>query len=52
MSKITLAHGSGGTLMHKLIEEVILSQLHNPILNELQKMGIQFREKTEDIPNS
>lgn len=33
--KIRLAHGSGGTLMHELIEDVVVRRLGNPILNEL-----------------
>lgn len=34
--KIKLAHGSGGTLMHELIEEVIVPAIGNPILDELE----------------
>ena len=30
--KIKLAHGSGGALMHELIEELIVARLSNPIL--------------------
>lgn len=33
--KITLAHGSGARLMHKLIDDVFLRKLGNPILKEL-----------------
>ena len=35
VSKITLAHGSGGTLMHELIERVVVSRVGNPILADL-----------------
>ncbi len=35
IDRIRLAHGSGGTLMHELIEAVIVGRLGNPILNEL-----------------
>lgn len=34
-TKVRLAHGSGGTLMHELIRDVIIQRLGNPILNEL-----------------
>ena len=33
--KIKLAHGSGGRLMHELVEETIVERLANPILTEL-----------------
>jgi hydrogenase expression/formation protein HypE len=33
--RITLAHGSGGSLMHELISEIILGELGNPVLDEL-----------------
>lgn len=33
--KIRLAHGSGGALMHELIEELIVPAIGNPILREL-----------------
>ncbi|MFH1502292.1 MAG: hydrogenase expression/formation protein HypE [Candidatus Eisenbacteria bacterium] len=33
--RIQLAHGSGGTLMHELIETVVVGRLGNPVLNEL-----------------
>lgn len=33
--KIRLAHGSGGALMHELIERVIVGRIGNPILEEL-----------------
>ncbi|MBN2564777.1 MAG: hydrogenase expression/formation protein HypE [Candidatus Eisenbacteria bacterium] len=33
--KITLAHGSGGALMHELIEELIAARLANPVLSGL-----------------
>jgi len=35
MKKITLAHGSGGTLMHDLIKDLFLKHLDNPFLNRL-----------------
>lgn len=34
MSKITLAHGSGGTLMHKLIDSLIIKEFDNKILRQ------------------
>lgn len=34
MEKITLAHGSGGTLMHKLIDSLIMKKLDNPVLRQ------------------
>ncbi len=34
-TKIRLAHGSGGTLMHELIRDVVVAKLGNPVLNEL-----------------
>jgi hydrogenase expression/formation protein HypE len=33
--KILLGHGSGGSLMHNLIKELLLKKLNNPILKEL-----------------
>jgi len=35
MNRITMAHGSGGAPMHTLIKEVVLKELHNPILDKL-----------------
>src|ERR1051325_10371183 len=32
--KIMLAHGGGGRLMHRLLDDVILPALHNDILGE------------------
>ncbi len=34
-TRIRLAHGSGGTLMHELIRDVVVEKLGNPVLNEL-----------------
>ena len=34
-NNIMLGHGSGGSLMHGLIEKVLLPKLGNPILNQL-----------------
>ena len=39
-SKILLAHGSGGKLMHNLISELLLAKLSNPQLNELSDSAI------------
>jgi hydrogenase expression/formation protein HypE len=33
--KIKLAHGSGGLMMHRLIDDVIVSRLGNPVLDAL-----------------
>jgi hydrogenase expression/formation protein HypE len=33
--KVRLAHGSGGLLMHELIDTLVVSRLGNPILSEL-----------------
>jgi hydrogenase expression/formation protein HypE len=33
--KIKLAHGSGGALMHELINELIVERLSNPVLSDL-----------------
>ncbi len=35
MKKITLAHGSGGSLMHDLIKDLFVKNLDNPFLNNL-----------------
>ena len=35
MKKITLAHGSGGSLMHDLIKDLFIKNLGNPFLNPL-----------------
>jgi hydrogenase expression/formation protein HypE len=37
---VTLAHGSGGTLMHELIEETILRRIGNPVLNDLDDSAV------------
>ncbi len=38
--RITLAHGSGGKLMHDLIKNVFLSNFDNPVLNILDDSAI------------
>lgn len=44
--KILLAHGSGGRLTHKLIRDVFLKSLNNPILSELSDSAkIDYKEK-------
>ncbi|MDD2751775.1 MAG: hydrogenase expression/formation protein HypE [Candidatus Omnitrophica bacterium] len=44
--KILLGHGSGGILTHKLIKEVFLKRLKNPVLEELGDSAyIDYREK-------
>jgi hydrogenase expression/formation protein HypE len=44
--KILLGHGSGGLLMHELIEKLMLKKLNNPILRELSDSAfINYREK-------
>ncbi|MBU1147852.1 MAG: hydrogenase expression/formation protein HypE [Candidatus Omnitrophica bacterium] len=35
MTKITLSHGSGGTLMHELIKDLFIKNLDNPYLHNL-----------------
>jgi len=37
---VTLAHGSGGTLMHELIEETVLRRIGNPVLNDLDDSAV------------
>ena len=45
-SKILLAHGSGGQLMHNLIRDLILPNFSNPLLNRLTDSAvIGFKEK-------
>lgn len=39
-AKISLAHGSGGKLMHNLIKDVFLAQLGNPILKPLRDSAV------------
>jgi len=39
-SKILLSHGSGGKLMHSLIEDVFLKKFHNEILDELNDSAV------------
>jgi hydrogenase maturation factor len=34
MEKILLSHGSGGILMHKLIDSIFIKELGNKILKE------------------
>jgi len=44
--KILLGHGSGGRLMHKLIKELVLPRLGNPILKELADSAvINYKER-------
>lgn len=38
--KILLAHGSGGSQMHELINELILKKLSNPILSQLKDSAV------------
>lgn len=38
--KILLAHGSGGTLMHKLIDDIFMKGLDNPVLREKKDSAI------------
>jgi len=40
MEKILLSHGSGGTLMHKLIDSLFMKELGNKILNEKKDSAI------------
>jgi len=40
MKKITLSHGSGGSLMHDLIKELFIKNLSNPFLNKLMDSAI------------
>ncbi len=40
MSKILLAHGSGGKLMHDLIEKEILKRFSNPLLSPLADSAV------------
>jgi hydrogenase expression/formation protein HypE len=47
MSKILLAHGSGGKLMHGFIRNVILQKCKNPILEHLTDSAILKLEKAK-----
>ena len=47
MEKITLAHGSGGTLMHKLIDSLIMKELDNKILRQKKDSAVFKIGKTE-----
>ncbi len=40
MDKITLAHGSGGTLMHKLIDSLIVKEFSNPSLRQKKDSAV------------
>lgn len=40
MTRITMAHGSGGVLMHKLIKEIVLKELDNPIADKLNDSAL------------
>lgn len=40
MSKILLAHGSGGRASHRIIDELILKYLGNPLLNKLEDQAV------------
>ena len=43
--KILLAHGSGGSLSHEIVNEGILSLLGNPILNKLDDRAVSIQRK-------
>jgi hydrogenase expression/formation protein HypE len=44
--KILLGHGSGGRLMHRLIKNLLLKKLNNPILKELSDSAlINYKER-------
>jgi hydrogenase expression/formation protein HypE len=46
IKKITLSHGSGGSSMHELIEELFVKNLGNPFLNKLGDSAlIDMKEK-------
>ena len=47
MEKITLAHGSGGTMMHKLIDSLIMRQFNNEILRQKKDSAIFKIGKTQ-----
>lgn len=40
MDKITLSHGSGGTMMHKLIDSLIIKEFDNEILRQKKDSAI------------
>jgi hydrogenase expression/formation protein HypE len=40
MDKITLGHGSGGSLMHDLIKDLFLKKLGNPVLTQLMDSAL------------
>ena len=40
MDKITMAHGSGGSQMHKLIDAVFMKRFSNPILAQKKDSAI------------
>jgi hydrogenase expression/formation protein HypE len=40
MEKILLSHGSGGTLMHKLVDSLFIKELGNKILNEKKDSAV------------
>ncbi|OGX15078.1 MAG: hydrogenase expression/formation protein HypE [Omnitrophica WOR_2 bacterium RBG_13_41_10] len=45
-NKILLGHGSGGRLMHSLIQDLLLKKLDNPILREMADSAlINYKEK-------
>jgi hydrogenase expression/formation protein HypE len=47
MTKITLAHGSGGVLMHKLIDSLIMKEFDNKILRQKKDSAILEIGKTK-----
>src|SRR4030042_1045775 len=45
-NKILLGHGSGGRLMHELIDKLLIQKLNNPILKELSDSAvIDYKER-------
>ena len=48
MDRITLAHGSGGTMMHKLLNSLIIKEFDNKILRQKKDSAV-FRIGRKDI---
>lgn len=43
--KVLLAHGSGGEMTHRLIRDLLLKKLNNPILKELSDSAVVYQDR-------
>jgi hydrogenase expression/formation protein HypE len=49
MERVELAHGSGGTLMHRLIKELFVQSFDNPYLNRYEDSAVMVTSGNEVV---